>query len=180
MFNWGKHVFMGYIASPWRIRSVANQLKVQKLSRSLVRQEAISLYIKYNETLSSFRLGDMHPFTADRVMREVRGKFGKITLPSGSKPVWEHSGISASILNFAVLQAPAPLNLHFIQATVRIKGSAKFVVSDQAGKILLGKDEFKPVEDTWVIEKILEKPELPWVVISTHVEHPDDVKPEVL
>lgn len=178
MLNWGKHVFMGYIASPWRIRSVANQLKVQKLPRSLVRQEAISLYIKYNETLSTFRVADIQPFTSDRVMKEVRNKYGKISLPSGSKSVWEHSGLSASILNFAVLQAPAPLNLHFIQATVRIKGSGKFVVYDQAGNIMFGKDEFKPLEDTWVIEKILEKPDLPWVIISTRLEHPDDVKAE--
>jgi hypothetical protein len=175
MMDWAKHLMMIHIASPWRIRSVANQFKLPKITRRDIRKAALETYIKYNQTLSTFQLSNMTGYVSDSTIKDLRTKYGKTVLPPGTKPVWEHQGLSISILNNAVLQAPAPLNLHFIQATVRIKGQAKFAVFDSTGKVILGKDEFKPVEDTWVIEKILERPESPWIIVSTNLQHPDDV-----
>jgi hypothetical protein len=166
---------MAYIASPWRVRGVAKQLKVPPFSRSQIRGIAKDIYIKLNQTLATFQISSMSSYISDTVMGEMKAKFGKTVLPGGSKPHWEAKNLSVSILNYAVIQVPDPLNLHFVQATVRITGNQKFVVHDRSGKAILGKDEFKPIEDVWVLEKILEKPENPWIVVATHLDHPDDV-----
>lgn len=180
MINWGKHLVMTYIASPYRVRSVSNQLKVEKLTRRKIKQDIIETYVKYNKTLSHFQISNMGSFVADNAMKELRNKYGKTTLPPGTRSVWEHSKLSVGILNFVVVQVPAPLNMHFVQVTAKITGNQKFVVKDKQGTVLLGKDEFSPLEDIWVLEKILEKPESPWYVLSTHLEHPDDVQQKAI
>ena len=173
--DWAKHLFMSYIASPWRVRNVSNQLKLPRITRGQIRAAALDTYVKYNQTLSTFQISSMGQYVSDSVMTELRTKFGKTVLPSGTKPVWEHQNLKARLLNFVIVQVPAPLNMHIIQVTVRITGNQKFVVFDSAGKAVLGKEEFRPVEDTWVLEKIIEKPDYPWVVLATHLEHPDDI-----
>lgn len=166
---------MSYIASPWRVRNVSNQLKLQRITRGQIRTATLETYVKYNQTLSTFHISSMASYVSDSVMNELRSKFGKTVLPAGSKPIWEHQNLKSRILNFVIVQVPAPLNMHIVQVTVRITGNQKFVVFDHSGKVILGKDEFRPVEDTWVLEKIIEKPEYPWVVLATHLDHPDDV-----
>mgnify|MGYP002476797484 CR=1 FL=1 len=176
MFDWGKHLFLGYIVSPWRIRGITKQLKMEKFTRSQIRGIAADTYAKYNQTLSTFQISSMSSYVADSVIGELRSKFGKTVLPPGSKPTWEAQNLKTSLLNYVIIQTPAPLNLHFIQATVRFNSNQKFAVYDKSGALLLGSEEYKPVQDTWVIEKILEKPELPWYIVATSLEHPDDVK----
>lgn len=176
MLDWSKHLVMTYIASPWRVRSVSNQLKMERLSRGKIKEAVKETYIKYNKTLSTFQISSMGNYVSDAVMKDLRTKFGKTALPSGTRSTWDHSNLSVAILNYVVVQVPAPLNLHFIQVTVKITGNQKFIVKDTKGNVLLGKDEFSPIEDVWVVEKILEQPDSPWYVLATHLEHPDDAK----
>lgn len=175
MINWGKHIIMNYIASPYRIGSVSKQLKLEKLTKSQVREACKETYIKYSKTLATFQFASMGNYVSDTVMKNVRQKFGKTVLPHGTKAIWEHSDLKAQILNYVVVQVPAPLNMHFLQVTMKFTSKQKFAVFDQSGNVLLGKDEFKPVEDIWVLEKILEKPDNPWYIIATELKHPDDV-----
>lgn len=158
------------------MRTVCNQLKIEKFTRSQVRAIVAETYEKYNKSLASFHLTPMQAYSSESVMQQVRRKFGKASLPENSIPLWEAQNLNVSILNYVVAQIPAPLNLHLAQVTVRVKSNQKFVVKDKKGQILLGADEFKPVDDIWVLEKIVEKPENPWYIVATSLEHPDDVK----
>jgi hypothetical protein len=179
LLNWGKHLVAGYVVAPRRVAALTKQLKLEPISRKQIRAVATETYQKYNQTLSTFNTSSMSSFCSDKVIGELRSKFGKTVLPIGSKPTWEAQGLKASILNYVVVQTPAPLNLNFIQVTVKFTSAQKFAVHDSTGKLILGSEEFKPVQDIWVLEKIVEKPELPWTIVATHLEHPDDVKDRV-
>lgn len=176
MLDWSKRLVMTYIASPWRVRSVSNQLKIPRLTKRMIKEAVKDTYFKYNKTLSTFQISSMGNYVSDSVMKDLRAKFGKTVLPAGTRSTWDHSNLSVGILNYVVVQVPAPLNLHFIQVTVKIKGNQKFVVKDTKGNVLLGKDEYTPIEDIWVLEKILEQPDAPWYVLATHLEHPDNAQ----
>lgn len=165
---------MTYIASPWRVRSVSKQLNVPKISRAHIKSAIEETYIKYNSTLSTFNLSNMHEYVSDTVLKELKIKYGKLVLPPGTKPTWQHNNLKINIVNYVIVQVPAPLNMHFVQVTAKITGNQKFFVK-QGNKVVLGKDEWTSIEDTWVLEKILEKPESPWFVVSTKLEHPDDI-----
>lgn len=166
---------MGYIGSPYRVRSVTKQLKIDKFTRGDIKKAAVEQYTRYNKTLATFQLSAMQSYVSENVIKELKTKFGKTVLPPNAISNWDAQGLKVSILNYVVVQVPAPVNLHFAQATVRIRSNQKLVIKDQSGAVLLGSEEYKPVEDIWVLEKIVEKPDSPWIVLATSLEHPEEV-----
>lgn len=176
--QWGylKRLFMGYFYTPFKVRSVVKLLKLEnQFSRRAVKKAILDTYTQWNQHIANQNFRELEPMVSDLVMRKLRQKYAKIPLPPGSKPVLEQRGTNVKIINLVVAQIPDPINLHIVQATAKINSQTKYLLYGKDQQIIRGSEEFIPVEDTWVLEKIVEHPDDPWVVVSDRLEHPEDV-----
>ncbi|XP_049850406.1 uncharacterized protein LOC126322586 [Schistocerca gregaria] len=170
IWEWAKHAFMTRIAVPWHLRGLARLFGHPKVTRSAIRRAAKSLYLQFNQDLSKLELMKIRDYVSVPLFDQLKAKYSRVYLLPNAIPQWESKNIRTKIINVVVVQIPSPIKSHFLQASVRITGKQRLAVVDKnSGQLISGSRNFVHVEDIWVIERVLEKKDATWCVLSINL-----------